>query len=67
MAPHAFADNLSLAYGQMFINENFIDEFADTDKRKLFQKTLPKILEKTQLMTIGSQQNSNFHLNATVQ
>lgn len=35
-APHAQADHFNLSYYGMFINANFVDEFADADVRKLF-------------------------------
>ncbi|NMH87678.1 RagB/SusD family nutrient uptake outer membrane protein [Flavivirga algicola] len=37
MAPHVFADHLSLSFQATYINTNFRDAFSDTDVRKLFQ------------------------------
>ncbi|KJD31490.1 hypothetical protein PK35_13825 [Tamlana nanhaiensis] len=35
-APHVMIDHLVLSYAATYINPNFVDEFSDTDVRKLF-------------------------------
>jgi hypothetical protein len=36
LAPHVFADHLSPSFSATFINPNFVNQFSDTDVRKLF-------------------------------